>query len=109
MRHRFGTGLSGYWEANIVTLTSAERTAIRPVQVRDGRLVRHPDNIMPSWFDPSRSSADFVVLGPNVPGYPGFTDRGAVIATFGEPARTYHVGPDTIMQWHKNLLTALSG
>ena len=44
------------------------------------------------------------MLGPTIPGYFGFTSRNAVIATFGEPARTYHVGPYTILQWHKNLL-----
>jgi hypothetical protein len=45
-----------------------------------------------------------VVLSPGIPGYVGFSDRRAVIATFGEPARTYRVGPYTVLQWRKNLL-----
>jgi hypothetical protein len=33
--------------------------------------------------------------------------RAAVLATFGQPARTYHVGSDTILVWNKNLLSEL--
>jgi hypothetical protein len=102
--HHLGTGLSGYWESNVVALTSGGRAAVRPVLVRNGRIVPFTSNIKTGWFDPARSSADFVVLGPTIPGYFGFTSRNAVIATFGEPACTYHVGPYTILQWHKNLL-----
>jgi hypothetical protein len=102
--HHLGTGLSGYWEGNVVTLTSGGRAAMRPVVVRDGRITPFTSNVKTGWFDPARSSADFVVLAPAILGYPGFTSRNAVIATFGEPARTYHVGPYTILQWHKNLL-----
>lgn len=102
--HRLGTGLSGYWQGNVVTLTSGGRATVRPVLVRNGRIVPFTSNVETGRFDPARSSADFVVLAPTIPGYIGFTKRNAVIATFGEPARTYHVGPYTILQWHKNLL-----
>ena len=61
------------------------------------------------WFGPALSRADFVVLFPGIPapgpGYPGFTDRQAVLATFGKPSRTYHVGQYTILWWPKNLLS----
>ena len=103
-QHRLGTGLSGYWEGSVSTLTSGERATMRPVVVKNGRIAPAASNVKTGWFDPARSSADFVVLAPVIPGYPGFTDRKAVIATFGEPARTYHVGPYTILQWRKNLL-----
>ena len=33
--------------------------------------------------------------------------REEVLATFGKPARTYHVGRYTILYWHKNLLADL--
>jgi len=102
--HRLGTGLSGYWQGNVVTLTSGGRAHVRPVLVRNGRVVPFTSNVRTGWFDPARSSADFVVLAPAIHSYPGFTKRKAVIATFGEPARTYHVGPYTILRWHKNLL-----
>ena len=53
---------------------------------------------------PGPPGADFVVLFPGISGYPGFTDRQAVLATFGRPGRTYHVGQYTILWWPKNLL-----
>jgi hypothetical protein len=108
--HPIGTGLSGYWEANVVTLTSGGRVAVRPVTITDGRIVPNVSQIRDDWFNPARSRVDFVVLSPGipgvpgVPGYPGFTDRQAVLATFGKPSRTYHVGQYTILWWPKNLL-----
>jgi hypothetical protein len=51
--------------------------------------------------------ANFVVLYPGIPGYAGFTQERAVLATFGTPARTYHLGTYTILVWNKNLLTEL--
>ncbi len=62
---------------------------------------------MASWFDPASSSADFLVLFPGIDGFPGFTGRAQALATFGEPARVYHVGRYTILYWHKNLLAEL--
>ena len=108
--HPIGTGLSGYWAANVVALTSGGRAAVRSVTVTDGRVVSTPNNMKAGWFDPAESRVDFVVLFPGVPAdlgvpaYPGFTDRQAVLATFGKPSRTYHVGQYTILWWPKNLL-----
>jgi hypothetical protein len=108
--HPIGTGLSGYWEANVVTLTSGGRVAVRPVTITDGRIAPNVSQIRNDWFNPARSRVDFVVLStaipgvPGVPGYPGFTDRQAVLATFGKPSRTYHVGQYTILWWPRNLL-----
>ena len=102
--HPIGTGLSGYWQANVVALTSGGRVAVRSVVITDGRVAQAPANTKSVWFDPARSRADFVVLFPGVSGYPGFTDRQAVLATFGKPARTYHVGQYTILWWPENLL-----
>ena len=105
--HRLDSGLSGYWEASIVTLTSGNQVAVRPVTVIGGRVVPAASEVKASWYDPKRSTADFVVLFPGTGGYPGFTQRQAVLATFGEPARSYRVGRYTILYWHRNLLTGL--
>jgi hypothetical protein len=106
--HPMGTGLSGYWEANVVTLTSGDRVAVRVVgATRTGVIVGGGLNAKAAWYDPARSSADFVVLFPGIPGFPGFTSRGAVLATFGKPARVYRIGRYTIWYWHKNLLADL--
>jgi hypothetical protein len=102
------TGLSGYWESNVVTLTSGNRVQIRQVVVApDGRLI--PSNVESdwAWYNPEHNSADFVVLTRGVAGYPGLTSKRAVLATFGPPAQTYHFGMFTVLVWHQNLLRKL--
>jgi hypothetical protein len=102
-----GTGLSGYWEADVATLTSGEAIGVRPVNIDNGTIIPHGPNTEASWWEPASSYADFVVLGPpdNPYSYPGFTNEKAVVATFGKPARVYRTGPYTILWWHKNLLS----
>jgi hypothetical protein len=102
------TGLSGYWESNVVTLTSGDRVQIRPVNASGGRLVPSTFEGKAEWYDPHRNTANFVVLFPGVAEYRGFTQEQAVLATFGKPARTYHVGAYTVLVWGKNLLRELS-
>jgi hypothetical protein len=102
------TGLSGYWEANVVTLTSGDQVQIRLVNVSHGRLVPSSFEGKAGWYDSQRNTANFVVLFPGQAEYPGFTQEEAVLATFGKPARTYHVGSYTILVWDKNLLRVLS-
>ena len=101
------TGLSGYWESNVVTLTSGDRVRIRLVMPAGGRLIRGTLESKAAWFDPRHDRADFVVLFPGVAGYPGFTSARPVLATFGRPARTYHVGSYLVLVWNKNLLSDL--
>jgi hypothetical protein len=101
------TGLSGYWESNIVTLTSGDRVQIRLVNAHDGRLIPGGYELNSDWYDPDRDTANFVVLSPGVAEYPGFSQEQAVLATFGKPARTYHVGPYTVLVWNRNLLAEL--
>jgi hypothetical protein len=102
------TGLSGYWESNVVTLTSGDRVQIRTVALSGGRLTASTFESKPGWYDPDRNTANFVVLFPDVAGYPGFAHEQAVLATFGKPARTYRVGSYTILVWNSNLLSRLS-
>ena len=53
------------------------------------------------------AQARFVVLSPGDAGYPGYADYRAVRATWGPPARVYHVGRYTVWYWPKNLLSAI--
>ena len=101
------TGLSGYWESNVVTLTSGDQVQIRLVNASSGRLVPSTFEGKAQWYDPDRNTANFVVLFPGVAEYRGFTQEQAVLATFGKPARTYHVGSYTVLVWDKNLLREL--
>jgi hypothetical protein len=105
--HPIGTGLASYWEANVVTVTSGGRVAVRPMSIVGDQILPSVGQIKDEWFNPARSRVDFVVLFPGISGYPGFTDRRLVVATFGKPSRVYQVGRYTILWWPKNLLTDL--
>ena len=72
------------------TLTSGDRVQIRLVKVSGGRLIPGTYESKADWYDPDRTTANFVVLSPGMAGYPGFTQERAVLATFGTPA-----GPTT--------------
>jgi hypothetical protein len=105
--HHLSYGVSGYTQANIVTVESQGSVALRPVGPAgpDGRYVAARQwEANRSWYDPAAHRANFAVLstvgaaevsGPEV------------IATFGPPARTYHYREYTIMVWNENLLTRL--
>jgi hypothetical protein len=112
--HHLSTGLSGYWPSNVVTLATGERVNIRPVRVDGGRV--RPFSMLENadWYSPARASANFVVLYPGAAGYPGglpgdvsFANLAAILATFGQPASTYHVGSSTVLVWPKNILADL--
>jgi hypothetical protein len=105
--HHLHGGLSGYWESNVVTLTSGNHVQIRAVSPVGGRLARGVLESDSTWYDPARNSANFVVISPGYPGYPGFTATQAAVATFGPPAHTFHVGRDKVLVWNYNLLTRL--
>jgi hypothetical protein len=101
------SGLSGYWESNVVTLTSGDRVQIREVVPSGARLAPGTRESKAQWYDPGQSTANFIVLFPGVAGYPGFTQQRAVLTTFGQPERTYHVGSYTVLVWNRNLLREL--
>jgi hypothetical protein len=116
--HRLTNGVSGYWESNVVTLTSGDQVRVRLVEIGHRLLppsrttasmlipgVRESDS---AWYDPAHATADFVLLFRGSGTFPGFTDRRPVVATFGEPGRTYHVNGFTVLVWrHANLLAEL--
>jgi hypothetical protein len=105
--HHLSSGLSGYWEANVVTLTSGERIRVRQLTEAGRRLVPYDWNADAAWYDARSQTANFVVLAPGIPEYPGFTDTDAVLLTFGRPVHVYRVGADRVLVWHKNLLRDL--
>jgi hypothetical protein len=78
------------------------------VSVSGRRVVPAAGEVRGDWFAASANAAHYVVLFPGVPGYPGFTDRDAVTATFGRPARVYHVGRYQVWYWRANLLSSIS-
>jgi hypothetical protein len=110
--HRLTAGLSGYHQANIVTLESGGAVTLRPVTAAGGHVIAYTWNASARWFDSARHTATFLVLtGPQVPGaagQSGITTTQA-IATFGRPARIYRYRGYLIMVWPRgeNLLARL--
>ena len=89
------------------------RVQVRQVDVdyrlNPQKLVKGVREDWAGWYDPTTETADFVVLAPSDDSYPGFTDRAAVIATFGQPTATYHFDRYTILVWPgANLLAELA-
>jgi hypothetical protein len=106
-------GLSGYHQANIVTLESGGLVTLRAVApTARGRVRAYAWNASLRWFDPSGHAADFLVLTapklPDAAGGSGITVAQAV-ATFGRPAQRYRYHAYTILIWPRgeNLLARL--
>jgi hypothetical protein len=100
-------GLGGYWQSNAVTLDSGAAVRIRSVLAAGPIVIRDNWETEPSWYDPARHEANFIVLSQNQPAAQALPSIANVRATFGQPARIYYVGQYTILVWNKNLLTEL--
>jgi hypothetical protein len=105
--HHLHSGLSGYWESNIVTLTSGGRVKVRTLTAHGGTVHQPGYESRLRWYLPGKSYANFVVLFPGRPGFAGFGAAKAVRNTFGPPARTYHTHHYRILVWNRNVLTSL--
>jgi hypothetical protein len=102
-RHHYRYGLAGYWNASVVSFTSQNQIRIRPLYTGAGSFIQYPWESQRGWYSPRRQYADFLILGPIVE--PHFRPSyAAVVTRFGKPAHVYHVGADTVLVWHKNLL-----
>src|SRR5450756_196273 len=110
--HHLAAGLSGYHQANIVTLESGGAITLRPVTASDGGVRAYTWNASTAWFDQVAHAATFLVLtGARVPGSAGGSDMttSQAVATFGRPARTYRYRGYLILVWPRgeNLLARL--
>ena len=103
--HRLTSGLAGYWEASSVTVNSGGRITMLAVGIHGWNHRLAPDK----WetdvrlANPKAHRANFVVTGPH-----NTIPATLAIEMFGQPLRTYHYGPYTIMVWDKNLLGELN-
>jgi hypothetical protein len=110
--HHLTTGLSVYSEANLITLDSGGRVAIRTLAWQQPRPVPRNFESAASWYDPRLSYANFVVVN-SLDAKPGqlatiipFRD---ILALGGRPARTYRYKTFTVWVWNHNLLAGLGG
>jgi hypothetical protein len=105
--HHLVTGLGTYTEANVITLGSGGRVAIRTVTWWSWRAVPRAYESEASWYDPRQSYANFVVTNSADGGGASLIPRRDILALAGPPARTYHYKTFTIMVWNHNLLANL--
>ena len=105
--HHLDHGLSGYWQASVVTIDTGGKVTIRAVTELGGGIVPYRWEAKSTWYSPGRQYANFVVL-QNQPGFFNYWyPSGQIGATFGAPARTYQLGPYTVLVWTHNLMPAL--
>jgi hypothetical protein len=114
--HHLTTGLGTYNEANLITLDSGGRVAIRTVSWQFNRDVQRRFESKADWFDPRHNYANFIVTNTadTTPNRDGSLRRSAMIPRpaiaalhAGPPAHVYHYKTFTIMVWDHNLLDDL--
>jgi hypothetical protein len=105
--HHLVTGLGTYTEANVITLGSGGRVAIRTVTWRSSGAVPRAYESEASWYDPRQSYANFVLTNSADGGGVSLIPRRDILALAGPPARTYRYKTFTIMVWNHNLLANL--
>ena len=103
--HHLTSGIGGYWESSVITVSSDGVVTIRAVL--PGSLRPALWEAKASWYDAGRHRATFLVTDSA----PGFFNHWqpspAALAGLGRPARTYHLGPYTVYVWNNNLLAGL--
>jgi hypothetical protein len=112
--HHLTTGLGTYTEANIITLDSGGRVAIRTASWRTTGAVPRAFESKASWYDPRLGYANFIISN-TADGNSGPTPGDGVsvvplrdaLPFAGRPAHIYHYKTFTIMVWNKNLLANL--
>jgi hypothetical protein len=100
--HHLTSGVSGYWLSSIVTVGSDGAVTIRAVQ---SSLRPYLWETKGSWYDPASQRATFLVTENGTDYFSHWKPSASALAALGPPARTYHVGPYTVLVWDKNLFT----
>jgi hypothetical protein len=114
--HHLTTGLGTYNEANLITLDSGGRVAVRTVSWQFSVNVPRSFESNTDWFDPRHNFANFIVTNTadTTPNRDGSLRRSSMIPSpaiaalhAGPPAHVYHYKTFTIMVWNHNLLDNL--
>jgi len=98
--HHLTNGISGYWQSSIVTVGSDGAATVRAVQPS---LRPYLWEAKGSWYD---QRATFLVTENQAGYFNHFEPSASALAALGPPARTYHVGPYTVLVWNKNVLSS---
>jgi hypothetical protein len=99
--HHLTSGVSGYWLSSIVTVGSDGAVTVRAVQ---SSLRPYLWEAKGSWYDAGSQRATFLVTDSQAGFFNHWEPSASALAALGPPARTYHVGPYTVLVWNTNLL-----
>jgi hypothetical protein len=103
--HHLTSGLAGYWESNITTVSTDGR--VRLVEVTKGGTTAEPYESDATWYDPARYRANFIVALAGSPDLSPVSPT-VVRARYGKPARVYRFDGYTVMVYDYNLLTRVT-
>ncbi len=104
--HDLTRGLAGYWNADSTTLDSRGGVVVVAVRYHQGYgLSALRWEVETRLFDSSANDANFLVA--TQPDGPSAVTQAEAVAIFGQPYRRYFYQGNTIMVWHKNLLSQL--
>ena len=103
--HHLTSGLAGYWESNITTLTTGGR--VRLAVVTNGGTTAEPYESDAAWYNPAQSQANFIVSLAGSPDLSPVTPD-LVRAWYGTPRRVYQFDGYTVMVYGYNLLTRVT-
>ncbi len=98
-------GLGGYWAANIMTVNTSGRIAVRGVTTSCGRFAPYAWETKKQWYEPP-NTANFLII-PLPSGRMNGTP-GEARAQFGAPRMTARIGPYEVLVWNRNLLPAVT-
>jgi len=106
LRHHLTSGFAPYWEASSINVNSGG--AITLLAVTDGGPHGH---LAPQRWETNvrlaeagrLRQANFVIVSPAEK-----VRHSAALATFGQPADSYRVGPFTVLVWHGDLASKLT-
>src|SRR5580692_47024 len=99
--HHLTSGVSGYWLSSIVTVGSDGAVTVRAVQPS---LRPYLWEAKGSWYDAGSQRATFLVTDSQAGFFNHWEPSASALAALGPPARTYHVGPYTVLVWNTNRL-----
>lgn len=103
LAHHLQQGLSGYWQADSVTLDSGGQAILAPVY---GGAPYFWET-KAAWYEPAETYANFVVSVTSPTSAAVFTRPAVMLRVFGAPARTFRFQQYVIMVWDKNILADL--
>ena len=92
--HHLHSGLGGYWEASITTVSTSGKVAVRPVSAtRSGHILRMRNLSSADWYQGKTFQFFVWEHGGNV-------ESRAAYLTWGRPEHTYVVGRYYVLVWN---------